>query len=204
MEARIDSFCPMGVAVTPAVPAGTRKPRTPSSVLAQTTMTSAMEASPIQRLAPSRIQPAPSPVPSCRAKVVIDDGSEPAVGSVSAKQPITSPAAIRGSHSCFWSSEPHLWIARHGQRSLDGDERADPGIAGLQLHGGQAVFDGGAARAAVALQVHAQHAELAELRGARSSGKTPSSYQPAMSGRIRWSVKSRIRCRRISSSGGQQ
>jgi hypothetical protein len=43
--------------------------------------------------------------------VVIDDGSEPAVGSVRAKQPITSPAAIRGSHSCFWSSDPHLWMA---------------------------------------------------------------------------------------------
>ena len=107
----MDSFCPIGVAVTPGVPAGTRKPRTPSSVLAQTTRTSATEASPIQRLAPSRIQPASSPVPSRRAKVVIDDGSEPAVGSVSAKQPISSPAAIRGSHSCFCSSEPHLWMA---------------------------------------------------------------------------------------------
>ena len=33
------------------------------------------------------------------------------MGSVSAKLPISSPAAIRGSHSCFCSSEPHLWMA---------------------------------------------------------------------------------------------
>ena len=41
----------------------------------------------------------------------MDAGSDPAVGSVRAKQPITSPAAIRGSHSCFWSSEPQVWMA---------------------------------------------------------------------------------------------
>ncbi len=56
-------------------------------------------------------QPASSPVPSRRAKVGIADGSEPAVGSVRAKQPIASPAAICGNHSCFCSSDPHLWIA---------------------------------------------------------------------------------------------
>ena len=39
------------------------------------------------------------------------DGSEPAVGSVSPKQPIVSPAAMPGSHSFFCSSEPHLWMA---------------------------------------------------------------------------------------------
>ena len=33
-------------------------------------------------------------------------GSEPASGSVSPKQPIVSPAAMPGSHSCFCSSEP--------------------------------------------------------------------------------------------------
>ncbi len=38
-------------------------------------------------------------------------GSEPAVGSVRPKQPITSPAAMRGSHSVFCSSEPCLWMA---------------------------------------------------------------------------------------------
>ena len=37
-------------------------------------------------------------------------GSEPRSGSVSPKQPTAVPAAIRGSHSCFCSSEPYAWI----------------------------------------------------------------------------------------------
>ena len=49
--------------------------------------------------------------PSRRARVRIEPGSEPASGSVRPKQPIASPAAIRGSHSCFCSSEPHFQIA---------------------------------------------------------------------------------------------
>ena len=107
----MESFASMGVTVTPGVPAGTRKPRMPSSVFAHTTMTSAIDAIPIQRFEPFSTQPASSPVPSRRAKLAIDDGSEPAVGSVKAKQPISSPAAMRGSHCSFCSSLPHLWIA---------------------------------------------------------------------------------------------
>ena len=38
------------------------------------------------------------------------DGSLPWSGSVSPKQPIASPAAILGSHSFFWSSEPYFQI----------------------------------------------------------------------------------------------
>ena len=41
----------------------------------------------------------------------IAPGSDPASGSVSPKQPTASPAAIRGSHSCFCSSEPNAWMA---------------------------------------------------------------------------------------------
>ena len=74
---------------------------------AQTTARSASEASPIQRLRPSSTQ---SP-PTRRAVVRIDPGSLPASGSVSAKHPIASPAAIAGSQRCFWASEPHAWIA---------------------------------------------------------------------------------------------
>ena len=48
--------------------------------------------------------------PSRRAEVRIEAGSEPESGSVSPKQPIASPAAIRGSHSCFCSSEPYFQI----------------------------------------------------------------------------------------------
>ena len=38
-------------------------------------------------------------------------GSLPASGSVSPKQPMSSPAAMPGSQRCLWSSEPNLWIA---------------------------------------------------------------------------------------------
>jgi len=48
--------------------------------------------------------------PSRRAEARIEAGSEPESGSVSPKQPIASPAAIRGSHSCFCSSEPNFQI----------------------------------------------------------------------------------------------
>ena len=39
------------------------------------------------------------------------DGSLPASGSVSPKHPMTSPAAMPGSHRCLCSSEPKAWIA---------------------------------------------------------------------------------------------
>ena len=100
----MDSLGSIGVAVNPGVEVGTTKPRTPSSVWAQMMATWATDARPIQRLAPLSTQ---SP-PSRRAKVVMPPGSDPAVGSVSPKQPIASPVAIAGSHSCFCSSEPCL------------------------------------------------------------------------------------------------
>ena len=94
----------IGMAVKPAVPVGTTNPRMPSSVPAQMTATSAIEASPIQRLTPLITQ---SP-PSRTARVAMLAGSLPAVGSVRPKQPMSSPAAIPGSHRCLCSSEPNL------------------------------------------------------------------------------------------------
>ena len=41
----------------------------------------------------------------------MEAGSLPLSGSVSPKQPIASPAAIRGSHSSFCSSDPQRQIA---------------------------------------------------------------------------------------------
>src|SRR5215203_1115730 len=110
IEARIESLGVMSVAENPRVSVGTRKPRTglfSSSVRAQTTATSAMVASPIQRFSPFKTQSEPSFL----AKVFMLAGSEPAVGSVRPKQPIVSPLAIGGSHLCFWSSDPNLWMA---------------------------------------------------------------------------------------------
>ena len=107
MEARIESFGAIGVAVNPAASVGTMKPRTPSSVCAQMIATWAIEARPIHRLAPEITQSSPSR----RANVVMLPGSDPDPGSVRPKQPITSPAAIRGSH---WSSAPpsRAWRSR--------------------------------------------------------------------------------------------
>ena len=102
IDARSDSFWWMSCVVNPGVPRGTRKPRTPSSVRAQTTATSAIEPFVIHIFVPLRTQSSPSR----RARVRIEPGSEPASGSVRPKQPIASPAAIRGSHSCFCSSDP--------------------------------------------------------------------------------------------------
>jgi hypothetical protein len=61
----------------------------------------------IHILPPSRTQSDPSR----RARVRMPAGSEPWSGSVSPKQPIASPAAIRGSHCCFCASEPCFQMA---------------------------------------------------------------------------------------------
>src|SRR5690348_4756885 len=93
-------------AVKPRTPRGTRKPRIPCSVEAHTTAMSAIEPFVIHILEPERIQSEPSLV----ARVFMLDGSLPWSGSVRPKQPTAWPAAIRGSHSFFWSSEPYFQI----------------------------------------------------------------------------------------------
>ena len=47
---------------------------------------------------------------AARAWCACCDGSLPESGSVRPKQPIASPAAMRGSHSCFCSSDPNFQI----------------------------------------------------------------------------------------------
>jgi hypothetical protein len=103
IDARSDTFRWISGAENPGVSVGTTKPRTPSSVPAHTTATSATEPLVIHILVPLRIQ---SPPGCCLAKVRIELGSEPESGSVSPKQPIASPVAIAGSQRCFWSSDP--------------------------------------------------------------------------------------------------
>lgn len=72
------------------------------SVRAKTMKTSASGALVMYRLAPLMTHSSPS---RC-ARVVSVDGSEPASGSVSAKDASTSPEAIRGSQCAFCSSVP--------------------------------------------------------------------------------------------------
>ena len=145
----------------PGVPFSTRKPRiAPSSVRAQTIATSAMVPFVIHILAPFRIQSAPSR----RACVRIAPGSEPASGSVSPKQPIASPV-------CIARQPPLLLLLRapapdrvHRERALDRDGAAHARVARLELEARQPVGDGARAGEAVAVEVHAVQAELAQLR----------------------------------------
>ena len=68
--------------------------------------TSAIPPLVIHILVPDRTQSSPS----FRAAVRMPDGSLPKSGSVRPKHPMTSPEAIRGSHSCFCSSDPNFQI----------------------------------------------------------------------------------------------
>jgi hypothetical protein len=86
----------------PSVPRSIKNPLIPSSVFAQTIAKSAIEASEIHCFRPLSTQPAWTFL----ALVSIEAGSEPALGSVSPKQPIASPLARAGSQRRFWASEP--------------------------------------------------------------------------------------------------
>ena len=97
----------MSGALNPGASVGTTNPRIPSSVPAQTIATSATLPFVIHIFVPRRIQSSPSR----RAAVRIEPGSLPLSASVSPKHPMASPAAIRGSHACFCSSDPNAWIA---------------------------------------------------------------------------------------------
>ena len=164
-DARIESLCLISGAEKPGESVGTTKPRTPSSVCAHTIATSAIEPLVIHILAPSSTQSACSPAPSRRARVRMPPGSEPWSGSVSPKQPMASPAAIRGSHSLLLLLGAEAVDRVHGQAALHRHHRAHAGVARLDLQAGHAVGRRVQAGTAVALEVHAEHAELAELLG---------------------------------------
>ena len=107
IDARNDTLWVIVRAENPGVSVGTTKPAMPSSVLAHTIATSAIDPLVIHILDPFRTQ---SP-PSRRAFVRIPAGFEPKSDSVSPKQPITSPVAIDGSHCWRCSSLPWRYIA---------------------------------------------------------------------------------------------
>ena len=96
----------MSLAEKPGVSVGTRNPRMPSSVWAQTTAMSAIEPFVIHIFEPFSTHPSPSRL----ADVRMWFGSLPKSASVSPKHPITSPVAIFGSQCCFCSSVPNLQI----------------------------------------------------------------------------------------------
>src|SRR4051794_19087145 len=106
VEARRENLPCWSEEVKPGVPFSTRKPRTPSSVLAQTTATSARVPLVIHCLEPLITQ---SP-PTFLAQVRMPPGLEPKSGSVRPKQPIASPEASGGIQRSFCSWEPKAEI----------------------------------------------------------------------------------------------
>ena len=126
-------------------------------------------------------------------------GSLPAVGSVSPKQPISSPLAMPGSHCCFCSSEPCLWMAliasdpctetkvRRPESPASSSRAVRPYSTALRP-GQPYPFRCMPSRPRSPNSV------------AISRGNTASSYQRAMFGRIRASTKARTLSRCASSS----
>src|SRR2546430_1413173 len=124
---RVASMVGRSLTVIPLAPFGTRKRPTPpsgdfpSAVRATTTRTSAVCASSTKSFVPVRTTP---PLPS-RAVAVTPAASQRAFGSVHASAAFASPAAIPGSHSFFFPTEPASRIARPPRRTV---ETNGPGI----------------------------------------------------------------------------
>ena len=160
-EARSESLRWILWALKPFASVGTANPRIPSSVWAQTTATSARVPLVIHILEPLRTQSLP--VLGC-ARVFIEPGSAAGVGLGEAE----AADRLAGGHP----RQPLLLLLVaapavdrvHRQRPLHADEAAQPGVDGLELAAGHAVRRGAGAGAAVALEVHAEQAELAEHR----------------------------------------
>src|SRR5579859_5961205 len=128
-------------------------------------VTSANDALPIQRLAPLSTQE----FPSRWARVSSATASEPWFGSVRPKAPIFSIVAIAGSHCCFCSSEPSMWIeviARPEWTPKKVQTLASP----RQLQRDEAGRDGAHPWATVALEAAAGDVESGQL-GNQLKGK---------------------------------
>src|SRR5680860_1548477 len=157
-EARSESLCLIADAEKPGELVGTTKPRMPSSVCAQTTATWATEPLVIHILLPLSTQSPPSRLAVVRAagvRAVVGLGQSEAADGLAgghARQPLLL--------LLFAAPAPD---GEHGQRALHGDQRAHSGVGGLQLEAGQAVVGRAHPRTAVALKVHPQQAERAEL-----------------------------------------
>ncbi len=126
---------------------------------AQTVATSAIVPFVIHIFEPLRIQSEPSR----RAVVRIAPGSEPASGSVRPKQPIASPSCIAGSQRCFCSSEPQRQIEYIASEPwTETALRTPESPASSSMHASP-YWTELAPGEAVALEVHAEEAELREL-----------------------------------------
>ena len=201
IDARSDSFGSIAVAVKPSLAVGTTKPLIdaaplPSSVCAQMIATSAMDASPIQRLAPVSTHPSPSRT----ARVAMFAGSLPAVGSVSPKQPISSPAAMPGNHRCFCSSVPNFAIAL-----MASDPCTETNVRMPESPASSSIAASPYSTAERPAQPYPSRCmpsrPSAAISLTSSRGKVAVAYQPAMCGRTRSSTKARTRRARAGARG---
>ena len=138
-DARSEILWCTSCAVKPGMPFSTRKPRTPSSVRAHTTATSAIEPLVIHILVPVKH---PVRRRRARARVRIEPGSEPESGSVRPKQPISSPLAMLGQPPLLLLLAAVGVDRVHRQRALHADQRAQPGVDRLDLGADQPVLRG--------------------------------------------------------------
>ena len=168
---------------------GRRNPRMPSSVCAQMTATSAIEASPIQRLAPVSTQSVRRRRGRRRSSCSPGRCRRWARSARSSRS--ARPSAIPGSHRCFCSSEPNLWIALIASEPCTETKVRRPESPASSSIAARPYSTALAAGAAVALQVHAEQAEVAHLRGDLAREVRGRRTTRAMFGRIRSSTKAR-------------
>ena len=130
-------------------------------------------------------------------------GLEPKSGSVSPKQPISSPAAIRGSQACFCSSLPQRQIANMAsdpctETRLRTPE--SPASSSRQARPYETAFV--PAQPYPSRCMPSRPSEPASLTMPRSM--SPRSYQSATYGFTRWSTNSRTVRLDVALVGGQQ
>src|SRR4028118_1583426 len=137
VEARSENLPCWSEEVKPGVPFSTTKPRIPSSVLAQTTATSARVPLVIHCLEPLSTQSSPTFL----AVVRMPPGLEPKSGSVRPKQPIASPEARHGTQRSFCSWGPEGAVAP-GARAGAAADAGGGGGGGGGRGGGELVGAG--------------------------------------------------------------
>ena len=150
----------MSWVVKPLVSRGTTKPRMPSSVFAHTTATSETPPFVIHIFAPFRTQSRPVAlrVGLHRRRVAAGVG----LGQAEAADELAGGHARQPALLLLVGAE--LPDREHRERALDRDEAAQPAVGRLELAARDAVVRRARARAAVAAEVHAEQAELADRR----------------------------------------
>ena len=149
----------------PGASVGTTKPRTPSSVCAHT----------IAQLRDRRepdpaLRPGEHPVVAVAAREGLHARGVGARGGLGETEAADHLAARHPRQPLLLLLLAAPAVDRaHRERALHRHERADAGVAGLELEGREPVLDGAAAGASVSVEVHTEHAELAE--GGRELGR---------------------------------